>query len=194
MKKILSFALVASLTACGGGNEEEAQQQAESLANQLGEQMQAAADQAAEQAAAPAEAPAAAADGASNFGTITLVPGFTPDPHTATGTSGGTTDAATMNAACAGNVSGTPDHLFVASAAFANLRIMAKSDVDITLVVQKPDGSFLCDDDTDGTNPVVAGEFAPGTYKIWIGSYDAEANGRYTLGVSELADVMPSAL
>lgn len=193
MKTILSLAIVAGLAACGGGNEEEAQQQAEALANQLGESLQAAADEAAEAAPAAQGAPAAAA-GDSNFGTITLAPGFTPDPHTATGTSGGTTDASTLNAGCAGNISGTPDHLFVASAAFANLRIMAKSDIDITLVVQKPDGSYLCDDDSEEMNPIVSGAFPPGTYKIWVGSYDATANGSYTLGVSELSETMPSAL
>src|SRR5688572_9702354 len=84
-------------------------------------------------------APTAPAAGGSNFGTIALNAGFMPDPHVARGNSGGATDASTINAACAGWVSGTPDHLLQAGSAFGSLRLMAASDQDVTLVVQKPD-------------------------------------------------------
>ncbi len=117
-----------------------------------------------------------------------------PDPHTATGTSGGSTNAATVNPACTGWIAGTPDHLFVASGAFANLRVMAHSASDITLVVQKPDGSYLCNDDFEAMNPLVEGPMPPGTYKIWIGSYQQGENAAYTLGFTELGSVNPSNL
>ena len=209
MKQFITIAIALGLVACGGGDnaEQQAQEQANALGNQLGAalqqaaaqgQQQAAAAQAnAQQAAAAAGAQAqaaAAAAGGSNFGTVSLTPGFMPDPHTASGTSGGATDASTVNPACAGWIDSTPDHLFVAGGTFGNLRIMAHSTADITLVVQKPDGSYLCNDDTEGTDPVVAGPMAQGTYKIWIGSYQQGTNSPYTLGITELGSVNPSSL
>jgi hypothetical protein len=208
-KSLVGLALLLGL-GCGGGNEQEAQQQAEALGAQLQAQMNMAAEQAGaaaqQQAAAAAAAQAAAAQaaagagaaaaaaGGSNFGTVQLNAGFVPDPHTASGTSGGSTDASTWQAGCNGFVTPQPDHLFVAATAFANLRVMAHSTGDITLVVQKPDGTYLCNDDTDGTDPLVEGAFPAGTYKVWIGSYQAGTNSPYTLGFSELSSVMPSGL
>lgn len=208
-KSLVGLALLLGL-GCGGGNEQEAQQQAEALGAQLQAQMNMAAEQAGaaaqQQAAAAAAAQAAAAQaaagagaaaaaaGGSNFGTVQLNAGFVPDPHTASGTSGGSIDATTWQAGCNGFVTTQPDHLFVAATAFANLRVMAHSTGDITLVVQKPDGTYLCNDDTDGTDPLVEGAFPAGTYKVWIGSYQAGTNSPYTLGFSELASVMPSGL
>lgn len=208
-KSLVGLALLLGL-GCGGGNEQEAQQQAEALGAQLQAQMNMAAEQAGaaaqQQAAAAAAAQAAAAQaaaagagaaaaaGGSNFGTVQLNAGFVPDPHTASGTSGGSIDASTWQAGCNGFVTTQPDHLFVAATAFANLRVMAHSTGDITLVVQKPDGTYLCNDDTDGTDPLVEGAFPAGTYKVWIGSYQAGTNSPYTLGFSELSSVMPSAL
>lgn len=194
MKNVLTLMIALSLFACGG-NEEEAQAEAEEMANGLAAQLQEAANQAQQQAAqTPTPTQPAAGAGGSNFGTVTLTPGFAPDPATATGTSGGATDASTVNDSCAGWIAATPDHLFVASGAFANLRIMAKSDADTTLVVQAPDGSYMCNDDGEELNPIVTGAFPAGTYKVWIGSYEQGTNSRYTLGLSELDTVMPSTL
>ena len=195
--KSLSVAIGLLLAVGCGGNEAEQQQQAnqqaEALANQLGAALNMAAEQQQQQAQQAAQQPAQPA-GDSNFGTVSLNPGFIPDPHTATGTSGGATDATSLGGGCVGYIAGTPDHLFNATGAFSTLRVMAHSTADITLVIQKPDGTYLCDDDTDGTNPVVEGSFAPGTYKVWIGSYEQGTNSPYTLGFSELADRTPSSL
>lgn len=194
--------LVAALSigACGSDEQEQAaaNAEAEAAVNELAAQLEAAANageetaEAGQQAIAP---PPAAGAGESNFGTVSLVPGFAPDPHTADGTSGGNTDASTVNDACAGWIASSPDHLFVAGGAFASLRVMAHSDADLTLVIQKPDGSYLCNDDSDtGTDPLVSDAFAPGTYKIWVGSYEQGVNSRYTLGISEMDDTVPSSL
>jgi hypothetical protein len=179
----------------GCGNNEEAQQQAEQAAQQAAQAVQQAQQQAqqAQQAAQPAQ-PAAGAGG-SNFGTVTLTSGFTPDPHVAQGTSGGSIDASTVNAACNGWISSTPDHLLAAGTPFGNLRVMTHSESDTTLVIQKPDGSYACNDDTDGLNPLVVIANAPaGTYKIWIGSYAQGENASYKLGFSELDSVTPTTL
>ena len=66
---------------------------------------------------------------------------------------------------------------------------------DITLVVQRPDGTYLCNDDSDGLNPMVEGPFAAGAYQIFVGAYSAEAAGAsYRLGISELPTTTPTSL
>ncbi|MEM9190897.1 MAG: hypothetical protein AAGF12_17055 [Myxococcota bacterium] len=130
-----------------------------------------------------------------NFGTVTLQAGFTA-PHVVEGRSGGTTDASSVSAECVGTIDSTPDHALELSAAMAGLRIFAAAEEDITLVIQKPDGSYLCNDDSDGTNPMVSMEsFPAGTYKIWIGNYNVEEGGAaYKLGFSTAADASPALL
>jgi len=131
----------------------------------------------------------------SNFGQLTLAPGFLPDPQVVSGTSGGSESATTLGVGCIGFVARTPDHfLQVGGAGFPSLRVMVSSDTDTTLVVRRPDGTFLCNDDSDGTNPMVEGNFPPGQYRVWIGSYAQGQNGSYRLGVSAQAGMTPSRL
>ncbi len=139
-------------------------------------------------------AAAAAGGGPSNFEDVTLASGFMPDPHKVTGTSGGSVQASTLNPSCTGWVSGTPDHLFIASNAFSNLRVLVHSTDDTTLVIQKPDGTYMCNDDAEGHNPIVTGAFPAGTYKVHIGSYNQGENSRYTLGFTELPNVTAASL
>ncbi len=199
MKGLMGLGLAAALVlgAGCGNDEEEAEQaaaQAQQQAQQALQQAQQQAAQAQEQAQAAAQANPAA--GGSNFGTITLATGFTPDPHVASGTSGaGATgrDASTLDGSCRGQIDSTPDHLFVATTAMGNLRIMANSASDTTLVVRKPDGTYACNDDGDGLNPIVAIQGAPaGTYQVFVGSYTEGENAPYKLGISELDSVTPS--
>ena len=131
----------------------------------------------------------------SNFGTVTLNPGFVPDPHVVQGTSGGSIDATTLNAACRGWVSQTPDHIFMAGGPFGNLRFLVNGGPqDLTLVVQKPDGSYACNDDAEGRNPIVQGTFAAGPHKLWVGSYNQGVNAQYNLGITELASTTAAQL
>ncbi|MCB9630809.1 MAG: peptidase S1 [Sandaracinus sp.] len=132
--------------------------------------------------------------GDANFGAVTLAPGFVPDPSVHNGTSGGSVSASSVNPSCTGYVSARPDHLFNASGAFANLRILVNSSADTTLVVRRPDGTFVCNDDSDGTNPMVAGNFPPGQYRIWVGSYQQGTNSPYKIGFTELASVTSAQL
>jgi len=139
-------------------------------------------------------APPPPSDLSSNYGNITLSSGFMPDPHRATGTAGGAVQAEAWDGACRGAVSQTPDHLFIASDNFTFLKILVSSQSDTTLIVQKPDGTFLCNDDDDGLNPGITGTFPPGTYRIWVGSYNESERPQYTLGLSELSSTSASEL
>lgn len=196
MKNGIALALLLALgVGCGGGEEAATEAPPETAAAPTAAEAPAAeeAPAAAEEAPAAAAQPAAAAGG-SNFGTVSLAPGFMPDPSKATGTSGGSIDASTLDQNCNGWVAGTPDHLFVAQGDFSNLRVMVQSESDTTLVIQRPDGSYVCNDDGENLDPIVASNFAAGTYKVWVGSYMQGENSPYTLGLSELGSVMPSSL
>lgn len=139
--------------------------------------------------AVPGAAPAVAG------GTVTLAPGFLPDPQTSTGVAGGPVAANTMSPECRGHIPAQPSLVLNATGAFANLRILASSSADTTLVVQRADGTFLCNDDSDGLNPVVQGAFGPGQHRIWVGTWSAAGAGAsYTLGITELASVTAASL
>jgi hypothetical protein len=131
---------------------------------------------------------------ASNFGTVTLTPGFTPDPHVASGVSGGQIDARQVGNNCRGWISQTPDHIFQATRAFNGLRVMARSNSDTTLVMADSSGRVWCNDDAEGRNPVIQGSFAAGAYRVWVGSYQQGENARYSLGFTELDSVRTNSL
>lgn len=134
--------------------------------------------------------------GSSGGDAISLSPGFTPDPTTATGTAGGPQSASELSSSCnGGNIANNPNHTLTAGGTFPNLRIMARSDGDTTIVVRKPDGSYECNDDSDGLNPMVTLTNAPaGEYRIWVGTFQDDASPSYTLGISELPTTTPSSL
>jgi hypothetical protein len=131
----------------------------------------------------------------SNFGSISLAAGFLPDPVEAVGSSGGNVDASTWAPGCFGFVTTTPDHVLTATTSFSWLSFSARSAGDVTLIVERPDGSLICNDDFEATDPqVVLEHLSAGDYRVWVGSYVAGDHHRYTLGISELTSTRPSSL
>ena len=129
----------------------------------------------------------ASASGGGTYGGATLNPGFMPDPHVLRGTSGGANDAgrhgSTSHGPCVGQIASAPDHIVTLGGAFSYLRFAVESSGDTTLVIEGPNG-FMCNDDTVGLNPEVAGAMPAGTYRIWVGSFGG-GNHAYTLNVTE---------
>lgn len=124
---------------------------------------------------------------APTYGDVRLDAGFTPDPHTVTLTPGGSIDARTVGDSCQGQVSSAPDvDLYYEPGAFP-LYIYVESDEDTTLVINTPDGEWLCDDDSGvGVNPGVGFKApAAGLYDIWVGTYGGGVSGTATLNISE---------
>jgi hypothetical protein len=126
-----------------------------------------------------------------NFGEQALASGFTPDPFETAITSGGYVDVSYLGAGCAGFATAAPDFRLRWDGTSSMLRIMflAASEDDTTLVVNLPDGSFLCNDDavSGELNPMVELlEPAAGIYDIWVGSYAADAFVGGTLRITEL--------
>jgi hypothetical protein len=138
-----------------------------------------------------AAAPAAAQDfnADPNFGVIDLAAGFTPDPQVIAVRSGGSLNAQSLSASCRGFISNAPDVRLNYDAGSLPLIISVAAAADTTLVVNGPDGSWYCDDDTgvNGLNPMVRfNSPKSGRYEIWVGTYANASLQPAQLHISEL--------
>jgi len=123
------------------------------------------------------------------YGTIDLVAGFEPDPHTVAIDAGGNIDAGVVG--CIGWIARAPDYRlnWTAGSGSLPLIISVASDADTTLVVNDAQGNWVCDDDggNEGLNPAITLEGAPsGQYDIWVGTYAQGDLQPSTLHISEL--------
>lgn len=126
------------------------------------------------------------------YTTFNLESGFTPDPTRHTVRAGGR-DAvpSSLGSGCRGYVNAAaPDVDLNYSAGGYPLNIYARSSSDVTLIINQPDGSWICNDDANGTNPHVRIEKPmSGNYNIWIGTYSQSSSSlpESTLHISELS-------
>ncbi len=132
------------------------------------------------------------------FGSASLSGGFTPDPHVVEMPSGGEVDVAYLGGACTGHAAVAPDYRVNWSGSSSELRVFfeARGGGDATLLVSRPDGSWLCNDDAEsgGLNPMIVMEDpAPGQYDVWVASYSAGDFIDGTLYLTEL-DLEPTTL
>lgn len=111
------------------------------------------------------------------YGTVTLNAGFTPDPHDVQVQAGGNTDvsALTLPSGCTGHIVTTqPDIRVNYTAGSAPFRIASCAGSDTSLIINDASGNWHCDDDSEGTNPVVSFNGAStGQYDVWVGTYAA---------------------
>ena len=126
------------------------------------------------------------------FENITIGPGFQPDPRTIRGISGGSEKASniagrsqTANGPCVGFVTKNPSHTIVLTARFDYLRLQVQSPDDTTLVITGPGGTW-CNDDYDQKNAGIAGQWLPGTYNVWVGSYQKEKYTPYIIRITQV--------
>lgn len=132
--------------------------------------------------------------GEARYGRQVLAPGFAPSPFTIDVVSGG--DVAVKPLAlgdnCLGYAAADPDVVLELAPGFKRLTFLIASAEDTTLIVNLPNGSWSCNDDTNGLNPaLVYHNAAPGSYQVWIGSYAADA---FDDAVLYLAEAGPEAL
>lgn len=123
----------------------------------------------------------------------TLGPGFTPDPMLLTGTAGGPAAAQSMHGTCRGYLPILPSHLLRVTAPM-HLRLLVHSEQDTTLVVRLADGSYLCNDDADGVDPIVEHDFPAGDHIVWVGTYGSGLTANYQLALTTNPSLRPSAL
>ncbi|MGG5808411.1 hypothetical protein [Falsiroseomonas sp. CW058] len=109
-----------------------------------------------------------------SFGTVNLRANFAPDPYSVNVTAGGQLPAERLGgASCVGSIANAPDVRLNYQAGGLPLYIAARSRADVTLVINLPNGRWLCNDDFEGTNAgVVLNTPQSGQYDIWVGHYD----------------------
>jgi hypothetical protein len=126
------------------------------------------------------------------FGDVTLNHPFSPDPMNVRGMSGGSVSGnqiagrtETATGPCTGFVDEAPDHTLELTTKFDYLKLQVQSPQDLTMIVKGPGGTW-CNDDLNGKNPGMSGEWLPGNYQVWVGSYDHGQYFPYTLQITEV--------
>jgi len=127
-------------------------------------------------------------DLSATYGTVVLDGGFTPDPMTYSVKSGGSIDASSLGNSCAGYIADAPDFQFTFSPDILSLWVSVISSIDTTLVINTPNGSWICDDDSGGAlDPSISFKKpVSGVYDVWIGTYSSSSVHDATLYISEL--------
>ena len=112
------------------------------------------------------------------------------NPLTVEGVSGGTINAIeitqiekTATGYCDGFVARQPNHILKLNSFFDFLRVEVQSPADMTILIQGP-GGVWCNDDSENTNPIIEGQWQPGIYKLWIGSYQPNSNNNYRIQIT----------
>ena len=122
------------------------------------------------------------------YGVRTFARGFAPSPFSIEMISGGENDVTKFDLGenCLGFAATNPDFVIELADEFERITVLADSKLDTTLIVNTPNGSWACNDDTNGLNPaVVISEASAGRYQIWIGSYEQGEFDVSTLWITE---------
>jgi hypothetical protein len=124
-----------------------------------------------------------------NYGELSLDSGFSDDPRVVSLQAGGDISAQRAGSDCRGFITDAPDFRVFYNAGSLPLIISVDSNADTTLVVNAPDGSFYCDDDSgEGSNPSVRfNNPDSGRYEIWVGTYSSGNAQPARLHISEVS-------
>ena len=120
------------------------------------------------------------------YGEYSLRAGFTPDPLAVEVVAGGGNNVRVSSRCDYGRVGDAPDvEVTYSGSTGSDLFIYAVSSVDTTLLINLPDGRWVCNDDSYGDgDPLVRLGGAAGVYDIWVGTFGTTADA--TLMVSEI--------
>ncbi|HJL17921.1 MAG TPA: hypothetical protein RMH99_19810 [Sandaracinaceae bacterium LLY-WYZ-13_1] len=102
------------------------------------------------------------------------------------GAAGGDRRARDVDDGCVGYIGEAPNFVIRVEDEIPVVQIEASSSEDTALVVQTPDGTYVCDDDSAGSqNPRVESPFPPGDYQVYVATYRRNDRGAsYTLSVA----------
>jgi heat shock protein HslJ len=121
-------------------------------------------------------------------------------PYTQELTAGGEIGAFDLdqeNPLCTGFISAAPSFSFEWTGDADQLVMFFESDVDTTLLVRAPDGTFHCDDDYHGSenvNPWLNIEPENGKYYVWVGSFSPDVQATGVLTISDDPSATPTPL
>jgi hypothetical protein len=138
------------------------------------------------------------------FGATQLNAGFMPDPWSQSLTAGGGSNPqnvaelgyfdAVDGSPCLGFVTRSPDFRFVYSGgSFLRFYVQTHNGADATLLVNQPDTSWRCNDDSHGTLMPTIDFYNPmgGQYDVWVGTYDGSSRNPATFYITELSGNHP---
>lgn len=123
-------------------------------------------------------------------GTTQLTGDFAGDPRQIPISANGSRDASTLGRGCTGLIGNVAD-VRIDFTRNGNLPLIfsVASSADVTLVIQNPQGQWVCDDDSgqNGGNPAIRFTTAgSGEYDVYIGRKTGGAAVSATLYISEL--------
>ena len=126
------------------------------------------------------------------FGDVIVERPLSKDPLTVRGMSGGSIPAKkisgradTPTGACTGYMDKEPDHILRLKNKFDYMKMLIESPEDTTLIIKGP-GGIWCNDEFEEKNPGIVGEWLPGEYELWVGSYNKDNIFPYTVKITEL--------
>lgn len=121
------------------------------------------------------------------YGTYDVSAGFTPDPFVVNVTAGGGTDVSSVIEGCNGNVANAPDVRINYSAGRFPLTFAAAADQDVTILINGPDGTWYCNDDSGGTlnSGLTFTNPQSGQYDVWIGTFSSGVTFDAVFAVTE---------
>lgn len=126
-----------------------------------------------------------------NFDSLKLSAGFSPDKAVLIGYTNGSVSLASLNNTdnnkCLGYASNIPDHIIELEKDFPSLLLKATSSQgEITLLVKTPDDQVICADSTSQKEVMIKTQnWKKGKYRIWVGSIDEGQKSKYTLFVQQ---------
>lgn len=125
------------------------------------------------------------------FEDIKIEPQLSPISITMNGISGGSVPARSISerietptGSCIGFVDKEPNHKVVLTDFFDALSWQVESSMDTTIMIKGP-GGIWCNDDYQGKNPGVSGQWQTGTYYVWVGSYKKDDYHSYRIKIFE---------
>jgi hypothetical protein len=125
------------------------------------------------------------------YRTVSLAPGFGPTRgRLAVDATGridvGRTALAWMDRGCRGFVTRAPSARLDWAGGGEAVHVYVEGEGDTTLLVRKPDGEWVCNDDDVGLSAgLILNPAAAGAYDIYVGAYGEEGAGSATLVISE---------
>ena len=109
---------------------------------------------------------------------ISVRPGFAPDPIVRRGVGGGPVDASSLDERCRGYIGDAQHFDLKVDAPTPSLRLMVHMEGDATLVIRLADGTYVCNDDSEGLDPIIEGSALPrGRHRVYVGTYSASGVG-----------------
>jgi len=122
------------------------------------------------------------------FGSTSLTSGFVPDPFQVGVTAGGPAGAHYLGGGCTGYMTSAPSFsVNYTSGAFPILQFYFVGGGDTSMVINAPNGSYFCNDDSFGTlNPTISFNTpSSGRYDVWVGTFSSGGSIGGTLYVTE---------